>query len=237
MKPQLILVDGLPGSGKTTLAQELSAHLANNNQVTVYYETTRNHPLHVVPTDDFGAAWPDIHLRVSPQDFAERSLERWATFLNILDTGDRVVLESFPFQSTIRVLLQMGADEKLIESHWHAWKDLQRPIGSHFIYLKTLDPAFQITQIAEQRGQYWQEYISNAVEQMPFAKSRGLSSWSAVEEFMTTYGQLTDRLAEQYNLPIAILEAQPADYRRRFEQALSAIQVEPVRGETGPLPQ
>lgn len=212
---RLILIDGLPGSGKSSLAAELSPN--------AFFETSPNHPLHPVPTDDYGAAWARIHELVTPESFAEQSLGRWEAFLGRLD--ELTVVESFPFQCSIRVLLQIDAPRSLIDRYWADWQALVKPIPNQTIFLKTGDPVGLLNRIADRRGEEWKRYISEACDQMPFGKSRGLSGWAAVEAFMRAYAGLIEELISRADVPIAVFDAEPSDYAARSNEVRARLPV------------
>ncbi len=217
MRTDLILIDGLPGSGKSTLAADLAAHYGAE----VLYETSPNHPLHPIPTDEIGAAWPKIHEQVSASEFAEQSLARWQSFLEGRNTAS--VVESFPFQSSIRVLFQIDASVGQIEEYWRRWQDLVLPAQPKIVFLRTEDPAGLMNRVAVLRGLEWRSYIGEAFAHMPFCLNRDLKGWAAVEASLEAYARQIESLIAISSIRIEVFEAEPANYEARKKRVLARI--------------
>lgn len=214
---RLILIDGLPGSGKSTLAQAIGDAM----RAVVWYETDPEHPLHPVPADEVGAAWADIHERLSPPEFAEASLARWANAMVELDGP--LVFESFPFQSGIRVLFQMNAAPELIEDYWQRWQRLVAPTQPHLIFLKTRAPKDLIDEVATTRGMAWKAYLESAVGAMPYAQQNGHQGWTAVHHFLENYNSLLETLLNAATVQVTTAPAKPTNYAERTSQLIAAL--------------
>jgi tRNA uridine 5-carbamoylmethylation protein Kti12 len=104
---QLILIEGLPGSGKTTLAKFLSAQLIRHDMpVRCLLEETQPHPLHT-------AASPHI-----PETFAQGILQTWQAY--IAQTGQSEIItiaDGILFQNAIRLLMQNGMERQRIMAY------------------------------------------------------------------------------------------------------------------------
>src|SRR5215510_3213401 len=110
---QLIFVEGLPGSGKTTTASWLASRLqAERLLVNLLLEHQPEHPLNVGGTlhpsgETTGEAF--FH-RYTSASFVHESLQRWHAFVRDAVQTDAIsVLDSYPFQNSVRVLLQLNA--------------------------------------------------------------------------------------------------------------------------------
>jgi hypothetical protein len=68
-RPQIVFIDGLPGSGTSTAAAEIGRRLLGSR---VFLESHPDHPLLVGVPDEQGAAFADIHEVHSPESMGSR---------------------------------------------------------------------------------------------------------------------------------------------------------------------
>ena len=107
------MVEGLPGLGKTTTASWLAARFrAELLPVRLYLESQPEHPINVGgdlhPAGD--VTGETYFQRYRPASFIQESLLRWQAFVDDAMQTDAIsVLDSYPFQNSIRILLQMDA--------------------------------------------------------------------------------------------------------------------------------
>jgi hypothetical protein len=213
--PKIILIDGLPGSGKSTSCRKVAFQLnALGFDAVTLFETQENHPLHVIPTDETGAAWPDIHLKIDSDSFANQSLIRWKTLLQ--QRNDQIyVIESFPFQSFIRVLFQMNTAREQIEMHWANWLQTITGLQARLIFFKESNPEELFAAACENRGKDWTSYMCDSCQQMPYAKSRGWLGEKAAAGIISDYAHLINALAPTMTTPKLVVESRPRSYEQR----------------------
>src|SRR5262245_47045296 len=111
---RLIFVDGLPGSGKSTTAKSLAAELEQRGiPWRLFRERESDHPLNVGGNlhPSGSATGNRLFAAYTVDSFQEESLARWQAFVAEAARAEAVnVLDSYPFQNSVRVLLQMDAD-------------------------------------------------------------------------------------------------------------------------------
>lgn len=108
MKKKIILVEGIPGSGKSTFARFLSNQFERNGfTCRLFLETTYDHPI----IESTG--YTDHSL------FLEAYYERWAKFLDNFPDEEIVLMESAFFQSPIVHLLHKDVDREIITTQFY----------------------------------------------------------------------------------------------------------------------
>ncbi len=139
---QLIFVEGLPGLGKTT-RRRLSACLRTEHlPVRLYLESQPEHPINVGgdlhPAGD--VTGETYFQRYRPESFIQESLQRWQAFVDdALPVGDISVLDSYPFQNSIRILLQMDAALDDMREYAAQVETLVMPLRPALIYFSHRD--------------------------------------------------------------------------------------------------
>jgi hypothetical protein len=209
---QLIFVEGLPGLGKTTTATWLAARLrAERLPVNLYLESQPGHPINVGgdlhPAGD--VTGDRFFQRYGPASFIKESLQRWRAFVDNPQQMDAIsVLDSYPFQNSARILLQMDAPRAEIRVYAAQVEALVAPLRPALIYFSHRDLAHAIQHTAEigaQRGQAWLDYVAALISRCPYATARGLAGADAVWTFIQDYKQLADALLSESRLPRIVL--------------------------------
>ncbi|WP_088101988.1 hypothetical protein [Halalkalibacter urbisdiaboli] len=106
MEKKLILLEGIPGSGKSTFARFISIQLQRNGyQSLLFHETTYDHPIILSDSIKDENMWIEAYLK------------RWHTFLNRqFDNNSVIVMESVLFQNPILNLLNKDVARERILS-------------------------------------------------------------------------------------------------------------------------
>jgi hypothetical protein len=210
---KLIFVEGLPGSGKTTTAAWLASHLhAERLRVNLLLEHQSEHPLNVGGTlhpsgETTGEAF--FH-RYTSASFVYESLQRWHAFVrNAVQTDPISVLDSYPFQNAVRVLLQLNATPDCMEEYARHVEALVMPLQPVLMYFthRDLIHAFHaLSTISTQRGKAWTDYVVELVTHCPYAMARRLEGFSGALAVLRDYKLSTDALLCQSHLPWLVLE-------------------------------
>ncbi|MDR3689431.1 MAG: hypothetical protein P4L46_08635 [Fimbriimonas sp.] len=221
--PKLILIDGLPGSGKSTLAERLTRSLESSGLTCeCWYETQTEHPLNPLPPDEMGVAWADIHRLMSVDEFATRSIDRWTRFVRE-PRSDCTILESFPFQCSVRVLLQMNADRDAIDAYWRSWQKVVENADTCIVFFRETDVEGLIRQTCLLRGPEWTRYLFESIERMRYVEVRGWHGEAAAIGLFRVYAQLLDELLAESTVPVVIDKARPLNYEARHARVIAAV--------------
>jgi hypothetical protein len=213
-RPRIVFVDGLPGSGKSTGAQDIGRRRLHSR---IFLESHPGHPLLVGVPDEKGAAFAHIHEVHSAASFAAAALERLSAFLESAEVGVTYVFESHPFQSTVRVLMQLDAPESLLMKFWSELQDRLKSADVRLLYFRENDPQQAFSDIMRVRGAAWKNYVVEAVNHYPWTKARGLSGIEGVLKVIEEYSMLINRLLASWRFDVLILPARPTSYPERTE--------------------
>ncbi len=181
----IIFIDGPPGSGKSSVASALDGALPSAR---LYLEMDPNHPLHPAKVGDVGADFSNLEFE-SIELLIESLLQKWETFLNGLGAfqDEIVILESYPFQSHLRVLWQLGATKAELANFQSRLKATFGSVDSLLVFLEFDRYEDVLPGIFSSRGADWVTFIEGFFESAPVGaelKSRGCASAS---DYLQTY--------------------------------------------------
>ena len=191
-KTQLILIDGIPGSGKSTTARWLADTLRNTGiSAQCYLETDDPHPLHSFWSWDDGYC-EQIEAPYDADLYTQRIISKCEVLVNRTLATDTVnVIECYPFQSAVKIHLKMGATNSEINEYFLRFQQAISPLNPVLIFFDppNLDQTFKA--ICRERGTESAEYLVGAVVRSPYGRRRELQGWEGMLTFHNEYVELT----------------------------------------------
>jgi hypothetical protein len=220
---KVIFVDGLPGSGKSTTAEYLAGELAQRRiPCRLLREREPDHPLNaggdLHPSGSTTGA--RMFAAYTVASFVEESLARWDAFVAEAMGAERVyILDSYPFQNSVRVLLQMDADAVTLAAYQSRVQEKTAGLRPVLIYLDPGDADRTLRAIAEQRGPAWAEYATAVITECPYASCRGLEGMDGAIAVMLAYKGLLKESVARCSFPKLVL----ANCRCHWQACYAAI--------------
>lgn len=199
---KLVLVEGIPGSGKSTISRFIANQFERNDYTcNLFLETTYNHPI------IYSESFDDYNI------FIESYLERWKKFLLNQYDSDVIVMESALFQSPIVHLLHKDVDRSVIKSLIVNVSELFREVDCKLIYFYQDDAATAIQKMIDIRGredfllrkhnEYKHEkYFLNRMEQGP----------ESHVTFFLDYAELAYKIVKEVAIETIIIENSRRNY-------------------------
>jgi hypothetical protein len=193
----VVLVEGLPGSGKTTTSRQIAAAYRHRGESCAWIlEEAKDHPL-------FGA---DVRSRHRQPDYDAVCLAQWARLQDPSDGPQRLVLDGCALQSTVRFMFEQNWPMSRIETYWRRFQYCVAPIPVAFVYLQDPDPeSFIRDHVTQVRSDVWQKIVRH-VEQTPMGRVLIDGGFDASVEFWVRYRQVCDALVAQTELPLLVLD-------------------------------
>lgn len=217
MNTKLILVDGLPGSGKSSTSQFICDQLRRNGiDGRWYYEGEKPHP--VAPTkglSDFS----------SPGEYIGAALERWKIFTTAaMESGEIAIIESRFFQDAILPFQLNDLDPSQIIEYIHEISDICQPLSPTLIYFFQPDYMATMRRICDQRGPHIEQAYIERNEESAYGKRLGLQGFDGLVQFWVNLRSIMEQLFEELDtckLAIDNTEWEWSRYYRQIGEFLS----------------
>lgn len=211
-RTKLILIEGFPGSGKSTTAQWLARQWQVASRACRWlYEQHPAHPVVGVPTGAVYKTWDEY--------FAYRS-ERWRAFTSETARGSAVVImESTLLQYPVLVPLRRRVATETMVAFLRIVVDIIRPLAPRLVYLKAPDPDMMYRQITARRGgPAYTETLLPAYETGEageFFRSRGLRGFDGLLVYWREHNAICERAVEVLELETLVVDPSEGDWPQR----------------------
>jgi hypothetical protein len=222
---KLILVEGIPGSGKSTTGQFLESRIAASGlPVTWWYEELKDHPLYIFDDEtSYRAVIEDLHSGRFRR-LADAALEKWRRFAEETSRGDSaVILDSCLFGYLTWSLFPEEAPVDLIMSYVGEVETIIRATAPCLIYLYQDDVPRTLTRLCEARGRRWADSFVESSTQSPYAIRRGLRGFAGLVAYWTEYQLFTERCFEAFGGARLKIEGSAGNWSRYQEQTVQFL--------------
>lgn len=186
MEHRLILVEGLPGSGKSSTAQFICDQLQRNgHKARWYYEEEEPHPLAVGGLRDADAF----------QDYSRAVRRRWRGFARRTAKATEIpIIEARFLQDAIFPLLSADVSPALIVAHLKAVVKICMPLNPALVYLHQPDYGKTMRRICDQRGERIEKLYVSRNESSVYGKRLGLTGFEGLVQFWLAVRAIMEKL-------------------------------------------
>jgi hypothetical protein len=224
---RLIVLDGLPGSGKSTTGQWLTSQLQEHGLNTRWLpEADVSHPLwwyeHWNGTD---YQLPDFE-NTPVEMFMQTSLGKWKDFTALTHTsGQQYVAESVFFQNSVAMFLMGGAKPVTLVEYAQDVQKITQSLEPILIYFRQNDVAVALRKICTQRGQDFEEELIHNMEQFPYLNQRKLKGLDGVTTLWRDICTMTDALFDEYTIRKLAIETSEGNWKSYCQRILEFLEL------------
>lgn len=168
MKTNLIIVEGLPGSGKSTTAARIADELREKGEKVICVdEGVPGHPADYADYD-----FPDFETE------RMKILDKWRSFTSAADRDTIYVFNCIFLQNPMcETMMRFGMDEAASQSYIAEISDIIRPLHPIILYLDQPNARQAIDRVKEGRGADWLNAVIDYHTSQGYGKEHHLSGY------------------------------------------------------------
>jgi hypothetical protein len=245
---RLILIDGMIGAGKSTLAGDLESWLTGRGErARAYNEFADDHPIRTQAIDRLRVAFAggldpaaSAAAAAEPADFSAGPggypPGQWrALAQRCLSGSETVILESTFLQNSVLPAFTGGAPAGVVTGLFSAIEEEAAAAGPFLVYLRPSDIAAAIAGVHQDRGADWAAQNIAWVRARPWAQGRDLHGREAVIQLYREWEQIVDDLFARHPFGKIMVVDPQQDRAAALRQVQAALRPEGGR-ERGPVP-
>jgi len=211
-KNKLVIVEGLTGLGKSTLAHFITRQYQYNGISAVWiHEGEQPHPVSMEINSDIHA-------------FMDEALMKWEAFVGqIRRSGEVVVIEASFFNNLIETLFAHCVSPAEIMQFGLKLQEVIKPVQPALIYLAHDDVSNALEKNFANRGDGFREFVIQYVARAPIASQKGWDGNAGVVAFWKEFVSIADALFHAYDIDKAYLDVSSGAYDRIYQQVTSFL--------------
>jgi thymidylate kinase len=203
---RLILIEGIPGSGKSTTARNLCAAIQQSGIGCQYFhEWASNHPISIGPLSQLAT------VIASSQEREAHVAHQWAAFVTRMRPQHTVtIIEARFWQTTLQFMYLAGHPAEAVVTSQQRVMSMLSPLQPVFILLAPTAVRQALvrtihTKSTQRNGMdeevTWEQMVCTAVASQFWAKERGLTGREALYQFAEAWSSLAERLYQDIPFP------------------------------------
>lgn len=167
-KTNLIIVEGLPGAGKSTTAAVIAGELRKaGRKVLCVDEGVRDHPADCADYD-----FPDFETE------REKILKKWRSFVDGSDKDTVYVFNCIFLQNPMcETMMRFGMESAASQQYISEIAEIIRPLHPLIVYIDRPDVKGTVDRVLDERGDDWLEAVIDYHTSQGYGKRHRLSGY------------------------------------------------------------
>ena len=214
MNHRLILIDGISGSGKTSIGQFLKRqYMLSGFSSRFLHEFHAPHPIHEWEITD-AEKWVTL------------TLNHWRKFTEeMVSSDDIVIMDATVFQGTCGVLLELDADRDVIFNFALPVPGIIEPLNPALIYLYQADYRKALIKIYNEREERIKVKKENYVRTIKYGQNRNLHGHEGYMQFVGELRDLSLNLFDQYEMSKIKIDNSDGDFIKLHKRILRFLDI------------
>lgn len=218
---RLIIVEGLTGSGKSTMAHFIARQLQHNGiDADWVHEGEFHHPIFI-----------DVESNI--EEYMEAMVGKWRAFAERIESSYKVtVVEACFFNNVIESLLVHNVDRPRIIQYGYELQETIEPLNPALVYLVQPDIVNALARNFRNRGDGFRDYVIQFATSTPYATQRGLEGYEGMVTFWRDFVSVTDELFHNCHISKLMIDNSVGDWDCHNRRVLEFLSITPVQEHT-----
>ena len=211
-KNQLILVEGLTGLGKSTLAHFIASQFQYNGIKAAWiHEGEDPHPV-------------SLDLDGDIETFMDKSIEKWKAFvIQIMKSETTTIIEASFFNNLIETLFSHCLNRTAIIDFGMKLQQVIIPARPALIYLTHPKISVALQENFRNRGTEFQDFVIEYITNTSIAKVKNWDDYAGMVAFWGEFSAITDILFKEYEIDKLAVDVSKGDWEKVHQQVTAFL--------------
>lgn len=217
---RLILIEGIPGSGKSTTGQFLTGRLADAGvDVRWWYEEIKGHPLYIFDDEASMDAVVQDLFAGRFERVVEETLERWRQFAAWLQVFDGIAVLDSTFLGHITwTLFGFDAPAGALEDYVERVTEIISMANPVLMYVRHDDVRATMANVCAVRDEAWTKGTIRKAVTCPYGIRLGLTGFDGLVAYWQAYRHVSDRLVRDTSIPTLVVDTSDGDWTHHYDE-------------------
>ena len=229
----LVLIEGIPGSGKSTTAQQLYFHLDKlGYNARWVFEKETPHPIYFELDVKNAAQFGVTQLNRT----RERVLSNWEKLAaSLAGTNQVLILDSSFLQTPVGGQLLMNVPpEEILADVFRVERAIEK-LNPVLIYFYQEDVGTALSRISSQRGPWFASYLIELFNASPYGRAKHVQKYEDVIEAIQASRQFMDSIFENLRLRKLAIENSAGDWKQYRNAITDLLSLPPIEISSVPI--
>ena len=190
MKTELIIVEGLPGSGKSTVSKMIADALNGCGVKTLWFDEGGEHPADYADYD-----FPDFETE------RVKILDKWRSFVKNREKGAVYVFNCVLIQNPItETMMRFGMEEKDTQDYINQIAQIIKPLSPAIVYIDVNNVKATLDSVLAERGESWLDAVVGYHTNQGYGKANGLCGYDGYIKCLEERKKREEKILDSVNM-------------------------------------